>query len=303
MLTRYGRGSIEWVDLVAPTREEVRALMKEYAIDPTIAEELLLPSFKSKVERRGEALYVILHFPTLPGMNSRPEQEIDFVIGKNFLITAHYENIDPLHAFSKAFEVEGVLGRHKEHTHGGHLFASMLKNLYQALVGECDAIAEHLRSVEEQIFGGAEKRMVVELSHVGRIIHDFRQALIPHREMLHSLEVPAARFFGPEYGHHLRSAEAAYARIEHELMNLRESLQELRETNNALVSTKQNEIMQTLTILTFIFLPLSFIAGLFGMNIEPGSFAESPYAFLLIVGGMVVLAGAFFIIFRRKGWL
>ncbi len=111
MLTRYGQKHAAWIDLVAPTPAEVRGLMQEFGIDPLIAEELLVPSFKPKVERRGDIIYVILHFPVLRGMNQRQEQEIDFVIGKNFLITTRYGSVDPLHAFAQAFEVTTVLGR------------------------------------------------------------------------------------------------------------------------------------------------------------------------------------------------
>ena len=108
MLTRYAQHNLVWIDLVSPTPPEVRALMKEFDLDPLIAEELLLPSFKSKVERRNDALYVILHFPALRagdptgGSAQRPEQEIDFIIGKHFLITTRYETIEPLHSFARA---------------------------------------------------------------------------------------------------------------------------------------------------------------------------------------------------------
>ena len=80
MLTRYGQKHAVWIDLAHPTPHEVRSLMHEFGIDPLIAEELLVPSFKPKVERRGEVIYVILHFPVLRGLGARAEQEIDFVI-------------------------------------------------------------------------------------------------------------------------------------------------------------------------------------------------------------------------------
>ncbi len=84
MLTRHVQRHLTWIDLVAPTPSEVRLIMQEFDLDPLIAEELLVPSFRSKVERRGDAIYAILHFPILRG-NQRPQQEIDFVIGKHFL--------------------------------------------------------------------------------------------------------------------------------------------------------------------------------------------------------------------------
>jgi magnesium transporter len=304
MLTRYAQHTLTWVDLVAPTPAEVRALMKEFELDPLIAEELLVPSFKPKVERRGDAIYVILHFPAMrtAGSSARAEQEIDFLIGKHFLITTRYENIDPLHSFAKAFEVNAVLGRGSA-THGGHLFAAMARKLYEALGNECDNVRRHLQDVEDRIFSGDERKMVIELSQTGRTIYDFREALAPHKEMLSSFEPVAGRFFGAEFSYYVRELIGAYERVGVALENLRDSLTELRATNDSLLNTKQNEIMKTLTVLAFVFLPLSFIAGLFGMNTVNNPIIGAPGDFWIISGGMFIIAVGCFIYFKRKGWL
>ncbi len=299
-MTRYAQHSLVWVDLVSPSSSEVRALMKEFALDPLIAEELLTPSFKPKVERRGDAVYVILHFPALKLAGTRPEQEIDFVVGKHFLITTRYETIDPLHSFAKAFEVSTVLGRDGAQ-HGGHLFISLVRSLYQALSDECVEIRRHLQYIEDRIFSGDERGMVVQLSHVGRTIHDFRVSLQPHHEMLNSLEPAAGRFFGVEFGYYVRELVGAYERVLRTLENLHGSLEELRATNDSLLTTKQNETVQKLTVVAFIFLPLSFMASLFGMSNVPG-FA-TPAGFWYAAATMVIIAAACFGYFKHKGWL
>jgi magnesium transporter len=308
MLTRYAQHNLTWVDLVAPTPTEVRALMKEFDLDPLIAEELLMPSFKPKVERRGDAIFAILHFPALRvgspsgGIAPRPEQEIDFVVGKHFLITTRYEQIDPLHSFAKAFEVNTVLGRGAA-THGGHLFAAMVRRLYEALGAECDNVHRHLMDIEERVFGGDERRMVIELSHTGRTIHDFRQSLLPHREMLDSLEPVGARFFGAEFSYYARELVGAFGRVERSLENLHDSLQELRATNNSLLTTKQNEAIKILTMMAFITFPLSLVVAIFSM---PGPYVPlvgSPGGFWIVIGILVALAVSFLAYFKHKDWI
>lgn len=288
---------------MSPTPAEVRALMHEFAIDPLIAEELLLPSYKPKVEKRGDVVYVILHFPMLRSGHQAPEQEIDFLIGKHFLITTRYENIDPLHSFARAFEVDGVLGKDASMTHGGHLFISMVSNLYRALENGLSTVHRRLRDIEEHIFNGEERRMVTQLSLVGRTIHDFKQSLAPHDEMLASFEPVGTRMFGMEFSYHLRNLMGAYQRIQRTLDNLHDSLTELRETNNSLLSTKQNEIMKNFTVLAFFFLPISFIASLFGMNAAHTPLVGTTHDFWLILGGMVAVAAVCFLYFTYKKWL
>lgn len=303
MLTRYKERDLTWIDMVAPTPKEVRDLMQEFALPPHIAQELLSTSYKSKVERAGDMAYVILHFPTLRvGLGRRPEQEIDFIIGQKFLITARYENIDPLHTFAKAFEVGSLLGRNHS-AHGGHLFASMLQNLYRSLSEECDLVRGRLEDIETKIFKGDERRMVFELSHVARALYDFSRALAPHKEMLGSLEPAAPRLWGQEFTYYLRELEGTRARVDHELMSLRDSLHELRSTNDSLLNTKQNEIMKILTIMAFVTFPLSLIATIFGMNTAYIPLVGLPGDFWIVIGIMATLTTTFFIYFRRKGWL
>lgn len=301
MLTRHVQGHLTWIDLVSPSPSEVRSLMDEFDINPLIAQELLSPSFRSKVERRGDSIYSILHFPLVRG-NQRREQEIDFVIGKHFLITTRYETVDPLHAFAKAFEVDAVLDR-VQATHGGHLFVAMVKSLYEALNDECTLVARKLQDIEDRIFKGDERQMVVQISQTGRVIHDFRQSLSPHEEMLLSLDSASARFFGSEFSYYVHDLQGVYGRMSRNLENVRDSLIELRETNNSLLSTKQNEIMKTLTVLTFVFLPLSFIGTLFQMNTHSTPLVGTPGDFWFVLFGMGVVALSCFFYFRYKGWL
>ncbi len=303
MITRHTQRNVTWIDCISPTPTEVRQLMYEFGIEPAFAEELLLPSFKSRVERRSDLLLAILHFPVLRTSRQHPEQEIDFVIGKNFLITIRYEQIDPLHSFAKAFAVEAVLGTDATTAHGGHLFVAMVRNIYQALGDECDTIRRRLRDIEEHVFSGEERTMVAHLSQTGRVIHDFRQSLVPHDEMLASIEAAGIRLFGQEFGYHMKILVGAYQRVERTLENLYDSLAELRETNNSLLSTKQNETMKNLTIMAFVTFPLTLISSIFGMNTHYTPLIGAPYDFWIIIGGMIVIAGSLFLFFKHKHWL
>ncbi len=302
MLTRYSRAEVTWIDCVTPTPPEVRALMQEFGIDPSIAEELILPSYRPKVDRRGDVIYVVLHFPLLRTSHRHPGQEIDFIIGRRFLITTRYESIDPLHSFAKAFEVESVLGSPGV-SHGGHLFVAMVQNLYRALGEECDVLDQRLREIEEHIFNGDERRMVTQLSQEGRIIHDFRQALGPHGEMLGSFDSAGAKYFGVEFSYHVRPLLESYRRVERRIENLRDSLNELRETNNSLLSTKQNEIMKTLTIVASVIFPLTLISSIFGMNTKYLPVVGMQYDFWVVIGIMALLTCSLFLYFKKKKWL
>lgn len=300
MLTRYKERDLTWIDLVAPTHEELRTIMQEYDLHPTIVEELSSPSVKSKVERLDHCLYLVLHFPALRA-HGRAEQEIDFVLGKHYLITVRYETIDPLHLFARSFEVRTVLGH--GHTHGGHLFVSMVKSLYRNLSHECDSLREKLDSIEENIFRGREREMVARISHVGRVLHDFRRTLVAHQEMLSSLEAPGERLYGASFPYHVRSVLSEEARVRHSLEHLREWLTELRETNNSLLSLKQNEVMKNLTIMAFMTFPLTLLVALFTVPAEHTPIVGMEYDFWIILGMLLTAGSGFLLFFKYKKWL
>ncbi len=302
MITRYAHRDLTWIDLVAPTAQELRGLMAEFELDPVIAEELTSPSPKSKVERRGSVMYLVLHFPALRAVHSRPEHEIDFVVGKKFLITTRYANIDPLHSFAKAFEVNAVLNRGAPE-HGGHLFIGMVRDLYHSLLNEADRMHERLDEIEDRIFAGREREMVAQISIVGRMIHDFRRTLEPHKLMLESLEPHGERMFGPSFSYHVRSLLGEYERVRHTLEHLKEWLQELRETNNSLLTTKQNDIMKNLTVMAFLTFPLALLTAIFAIPAEHNPIIGMENDFWIIVG-MLSFVGLFFLVFfKYKKWL
>lgn len=305
MLTRYQHNSVTWVDLESPTPEEVREVMEEYDIHPVVAEELLLPSLKPKVEfYENNYIYLILHFPAFRHSHSGdPNQEVDFIVGHNFLITTRYDTIDPLHKFSKVFEVDSVLDRSGIGNHAGFVFYFMIKKLYKALEHELEYITDALDDVEGKIFEGREKDMVIELSRISRDLLNFKQAINPHQNVLESLEPVGRNFFGSEFNYYLKGIIGEYFRVQHGIAANLDSLMELRETNNSLVSTKQNEVMKVLTIMAFVTFPLSLIASIFGMNTTALPIVGHPFDFWIIIGIMGAAVVIFFSYFKYKDWL
>jgi magnesium transporter len=305
MLTRLTHGDVTWVDVVNPTSTEVRQLMDEFSLDPLIAEELTAPSVRNHVDGRDDYFYVVLNFPAFKHMHDMANTalELDFIVGKNWIITTRYSQVDPLHQFSTTFEVESVLNKKNMGEHAGYVFYYMLMELYRSLHSELVHIGNRLEDVEERVFQGDEREMVIELSHVARDLLNFVQALGPHREMLASIEKPGVALFGYEYARNVRSAQGEYDRLDNAIEGHHASLTELRETNNSLLTTKQNEVMKIFTIMAFVTFPLSLVSSIFGMNTKYIPIIGHPWDFWIIIGGMLSAAIAFFAYFKYKNWL
>lgn len=303
MQTRHEHNGITWIDLQSPTPHEVRAIMEEFPIPSLVAEELLLPSTKARIERYEGLIYMILHFPALRHTHKTTDQEIDFIVGENFIITTHYDTIDSLHEFSKVFQVNSVLGSESVvGKHGGFVLFYMLKRLYRSVEYEIDFIKRQMNDIENRIFSGEEKEMVEAISQTGRDLLNLRQIIEPHREVLKELEDVAVKIFGTYYAPYVRGLSNEYYRVHNHIMRGTEAMRELRETNNSLLSTKQNEIMKILTIMTSITAPLALITSLFGISSGYLPIVKNESGFWIIIAMMTAIAALLIFFFRYKRW-
>ncbi len=303
MITKHNYKKLVWIDVEAPTKEEVLSLMDEYRLPELVAEELVTETYRSKVDLYNNLIYMILHFPTVGRQGRKAEeQEIDFVLGKDFLITVHYGLIDPLHTFSKLFEVNSILDKQVVGDHAGYLFYYIIRELYKQSALELEDLNGTLRDIEHNIFAGREGEMVENISNTNRKLLDFKQAIRFHHEILKSFETAGKDFFGESFGYYLSSITGEYTKVRNILDSQKEILNDLRTTNDSLLSTKTNETIKTLTIITFIMLPLTLITGVFGMNSDI-VFIHSLHDFLIVLGAMSVTALVMFIYFKHKRWL
>lgn len=303
MRSRYEHGNLLWIDLDSPSREEVHDVVNEFGIDLLVGEELLLPSTKPRVDFHQNYIYTVLHFPALRHSHKTKEQEIDFIIGRNFLITAHYDTVDPLHKFSKVFEVNSILQESNLGDHAGFLFFYMVKNLYKAVEHEIEYVRHDLAVVEEHIFTGQEVEMVKAISRTARDLLNLRQTIEPHREVLQTLETEGAHFFGDNFGKYLRALANEYYRVHNHIMRHTDSLHELRETNNSLLSTKENETMRVLTIMALLTFPLALMVAILQIDTVHNPIRGLPYDFWIILGVVVFTGTCMILYFKHKKWL
>lgn len=303
MITRYTYKDLVWLDVESPSQEEVRQIMQEFDIDPLIAEELLVPTLKSKVDLYKDFIYLILHFPAIKHTYSgTPNQEIDFIIGKKFIITARYDTIDPMHKFSKVFEVNSIIDKSDMGEHAGMIFFYMIRKLYRALLHELDYIRTELENTEDKMFKQKELQVVRDLSEISRMLLNFENMTSAHADILSSFDEAGKKLFGNEFSYHLRAISSEYYKVKHAIDNQREFLRELRETNNSLLSTKQNEVMKGLTILALTTLPITIVASIFNTNAVYVPFVGRPNDFWIIVGLGLIASLALALYFKRKKW-
>lgn len=304
MIKKHTYKKLVWIDLLKPTQEEVRELMEEYDINPTVANNLLTPTFKPTVDLHKNFVYLILHFPALRHTHGGEiNQEVDFIIGKDFIITSRYDTIDSIHKFSRVFDVNSILEKEDVGEDASFIFFLLMKKLYGSIDHEIEDIEDALERAEEAIFKGEEKKMVKGLSNIGRDLLNLKQATNNHKETLDSLKMAGEEFFSESFLEYIKDILNDYKKIRHNIGENKDSLSELRKTNEQLLYTKQNETMKVLTIMAFITFPLSLVASIFGMNTAYLPIVGLENDFWIVIGIMATLTVIFFLFFKNKKWL
>lgn len=294
MITTQKMGAITWVDVLSPTNEEILQLQKTYNLNNDVARDLMIPTLMPRIDECDEHLYTVLHFPANKHSHKETSQEVDFIIGKNYLITVRYDTVDSIYLLFKSFEVGCILTDGKRFAHAYELFFVVMRKLYGSVLDELSAMENHFDQIEEAIFAGREKEMVAAISHESRTLLDFKRTLIPHEEVFNNLQEAGTRQFGKEFSKEGLILTKEYHRARNRIHYNIEALVELRETNDALLSTKQNEIIKIFTILAFITFPLTLVIDIIEADRE-------------IIGTLIILVcvsvAAMFYFFKRKKWL
>ena len=178
----------------------------------------------------------------------------------------------------------------------------MLDDLFDYCFPILDKIGHKLDVIEDDVFEGRSEEVVRDISNVKQEIISYRKIIKPERPTLRVLEGHVERFLPEELELYFDDIVDAAERIWDLLDNYKEVVEALEDTNEAVISHRQNRILQILTIFSVVLLPLTLISGIFGMNVNfPGYGTHT--AFWIIVGGMIVTIVGMLGFFRWKRWL
>lgn len=305
MLFRYAYHGGVWIDLERPTEEEVHLIAQEFSISERLETELFTPTPTPLVASDAGTTFLALHFPTHGSADGEiRDQEVDFAIGKDFIITVRYEVIAPLHSLRKVLEAQKLITPHDTMT-TDVLLEVLFAHLYTSVRDHINQASESLTHIEHDMFNGRERTTVRAISNTSREFLHIEASLAnqegPLDRFLKALEARGA--FGASFAERAERVIAEHSQIARLAKTYRAVATELRETNAALLEARQNEIMKTLTVITFGVLPLELIALIFGMHELGTPLENNPDAFWIVLVFMFGIGGLMMLFFSRRRWL
>jgi magnesium transporter len=159
-----------------------------------------------------------------------------------------------------------------------------------------------LERIEDEIFEGRSKEVVRDISNVKQEIINFRKIVRPQRAVFTDLERTKQRYLAEDLDLYFDDINDASERVWQILETYKETVEALEATNESVLSHQLNDVLRVLTVLSVVFLPLTLIASIFGMNVSFPGFDDA-VPFWIIIAAMLALAAGMIAFFKRRHWL
>jgi len=292
-----------WIDMQKPSMEEYKLVLEQvFHFHPLAIDDAINDIHLPKIDDYGSYLYLVFH---TVGLGQEPmdieTEEVDVFLSFNYLITIHDQ---PRTSIDRAWDEDHHLAAGLARGPAMLLY-ELLDTQIDSYIPIIDAFEEQLERLGDDIFLSHENerdllnRLLTAKSSSLRL----QRILTPQRELLGRLATYEYRVIPAPVRIYFRDVYDHLAR----LSNLAESTRDLAgstiETHLALVNNRMNEVMKILTIMSSIFIPLSFIAGIYGMNFEFMPELSWRYGYVMVWCVFIIVGGGLVLFFRRRRWI
>ena len=228
--------------------------------------------------------------------------ELDIFVGPDYLVTLPTTELKPVTRLFHRCQDDPDFREQLFSRGSGRLLYEILDDLFDYCFPILDKIGHKLDTVEDEMFEGRSEEVVRDISNVKQEIISYRKIIKPERSTLRLLERHVPRYLPEDLDLYFDDIVDAAERIWDLLDNYKEVVEGLEQTNESVISHRQNDVLRILTVFSVVLLPLTLISGIFGMNVDFPGFGTAE-AFWVIIGVMVGLAAGLVGFFRLKRWL
>ena len=298
--------TLRWVNVEEPTPLECAWLEEHFDFHALDFEDVLSRNQRPKIDKYPDYLFIVLHFPVFDRAVGRLNAgELDIFVGRDFIVTLPNQRIQPVEYLFERCRSKEELREQLFSQGSGYLLYRIIDDSFDYCFPMLRKIGNKLDGLEDEIFEGRGDDVVRDLSNVKQEIINFRKVIRPQRTTLRDLENAKEPFLAPPGGEleiYFDDIVDSHERIWDMLENYKEVVEGLEGTNESVISHRLNDVLRVLTVISVVFLPLTLIASIFGMNVDvPGE--GSIAAFWVVLGVMIAVLGGMIALFRRRGWL
>ncbi|MCF7861090.1 magnesium/cobalt transporter CorA [Candidatus Woesearchaeota archaeon] len=303
-LTKGDFGKIEqylgkplWIDITGITKEDADKLKDLFNLHPLTAEDLHNSPVRIKVEEFND--YLLCVFYGIKKVKTIDLIELDFVLGKDFLITNHRKELDSIKELKQNEDkIENQMRKGTD-----FLFHKILDMEVDNFSPALESLDDEIEKIEEEATKDPKPKLLSEILKLKRLVVHVKKVVMPQREKIGFLAKNEYKHISKKAIPYFRDIYDHSIRVSDTIDNYREAIGNAFDAYMSAVSNNMNEVMKVLSIIATIALPLTVVSGIYGTNftVLPGqTFA---YGFWVMVSVMVVMCVVMIYYFRKKKWI
>jgi len=306
-------GEMLWVDAESPTAQELADLKNRFGLDDYAIEDVVHRNQRPKLEEYGKNVFAVIHVPDVKNRKSGIIELFVF-FQKNWIITIHSDDSELIHSIDSRIRARGLspLTTAPSPDLFFYVFLDFAVDAYYPIL---DDVEERLEDLDKQAittFKTRVRRMenvvsiVTTIGGVRRKLMNLRRSLTPTRDMLGMVMRGAVPFVADS---NLRSFRDVYDhsfQLLETIDNDRDRTSDVRDLYISLHSASTDNTIKVLTLVATIFLPLTLLAGIYGMNFSPGFFqpgSGDPLGFYVMILAMAIISLGLVYYSKRSGWI
>ncbi len=300
--------SVSWVDVQGLGSEDIlQRIGKIFDLHPLVLEDIVNVPQRPKVEDYDDQLVIITQMVMpLNNQGGFHKEQVSFVLGKHYLLTvqeeAQYDCFNQVR--SRICNNKGILRKHK----ADYLAYTLIDAIVDGFFPVLEAYGELIEDLEAEVVASPTRKTLEKIYRLRRELLSLRRAIWPQRDAINALIRDDSDLISDHVRVYLRDCYDHAVQVMDMVETYRELTSGLMDVYLSAVGNRMNEVMKLLTVISSIFIPLTFVAGIYGMNFNtetsPWNMPELNWylGYPACLAFMGAIAGGLVIFFWRRGW-
>jgi magnesium transporter len=295
-----------WVDIYDEPNQNIKAILDDtFRFHPLAVADALDEVHVPKIDDWGDYLYIVLRAIIMEDNQEQQldTQEIDIFLGTNYFITYHDQLIPA---------IERIWERHHRDQHlprikADQLLYKLVDEIATDFISFAETIDEMINQIEDQLFDNPKPVLMEKVFSLKRDLLHLRRMIAPQREVINKLARGDYKIIDPESRMYFRDGYDHFSRLYEIVENLRDLIGSALEIYLSIVNNRMNNVMKTLTVITTLFMPISFLASFFGMNFfQPVAHFDlwtGAIVFRFLLFAMILFPIGMYFWIKKRGWI
>ncbi|MCH4553513.1 MULTISPECIES: magnesium/cobalt transporter CorA [Aestuariibaculum] len=293
---------VSWININGLNHvDSIEKLGNHFSLHPLVIEDLVSISQRPKIDEYEDYLFVVLKMLHLDAEEKLNYEQVSFILGPNYVLSFQESEGDVFGSVRERIRQ----GKGRVRTmQSDYLLYILMDAIVDEYFSVIETLGDKIEDLEADIFEGTiDESATKNIQELKKEVLKVRRSIFPLREVINRIEKHESDLIQQRTKTYYRDIYDHLIQVTENIDIYREMIWSLMDMYMTTISNKMNEVMKVLTIMASIFIPLTFIAGIYGMNFEYIPELHYKYSYFILWGVMIVLFIAMLIYFKRRKWL